>query len=517
MKNNTLYLVIITVFLAVYYLFTGIYLNKLGYFNHEALFYIEKANIVFGGTGNRLKVMGLTAPMLPFFGTFAFTSFNPILAPVIASSIGTAVLFSMMASSLLRRNKEPFYLIILLVMFLLHPGILYAACSGKSTYLVLIFFYLFFLNIFKFYNSNTTFHISIGSICLMVLVFCDYKFIWLTLFFIPLVLSISLHSLNLSEQESIFRLFTSFNNPSLRRKLINKTFSIYIIIFLLPVTSVLIYKLLNLTHANDLNYFIESPYATWGVLADKIEYSLLAQGDNNRVAEVSVLISARIAIFCPMIFLAVYLFRKDTYQVLTLLTPFAFVEFLRIKYDRTYLVNEYYMLFVILSMLCVMIRLNTVNNKKALKIALGIIVLIQVYTGYYFLAKSPIKEEQNFMSALIKRSVFVKEDESIDMASYISSLPDDAQVLVDDAIAYPLVAFINNVHKLTMPYQDSFLSAIESPAKYNSYILIASTKNISSGYTQLTPKYLQTLQNADSNFNIQKVYETDNWILYRIL
>src|SRR6202012_5669867 len=162
------------------------------------------------------------------------------------------------------------------ILFVLHPGILFVACSGKGIYLSLIFFFLFFLNLLKFYKSHTTFHISIASICLVILVFCDYKFIWLTLFFIPLILAIAIQTLNLSEKESIFRLSLSFNSPSLRRKLISKTFALYIIIFILPIASVIGYKLLNLTHANDLNYFIESPYATWNVLADKINYDQLA-------------------------------------------------------------------------------------------------------------------------------------------------------------------------------------------------------------------------------------------------
>ena len=74
MKNRRrLYLILITVFIAVYYLFLGIYLNRLGYYNHESLFFIEKSKILFEGLGNRLKLMGLTTPVLPFYGTVCKT------------------------------------------------------------------------------------------------------------------------------------------------------------------------------------------------------------------------------------------------------------------------------------------------------------------------------------------------------------------------------------------------------------------------------------------------------------
>ncbi|MEO9172627.1 MAG: hypothetical protein ABI203_06020, partial [Mucilaginibacter sp.] len=160
------------------------------------MFYIEKTKILFDGLGNRLKIMGLTAPILPFYGTTIFSFKNSLLAPVCASAIGTATLFYIMASTLTKRSHDDFYLLLILVLFVLHPGILFTACSGKSIYMVLIFFYLFFFHIIRYYKSNTTFHVSISSICLVMLVFCDYKFIWLTLFFVPLVLAITVQSLN---------------------------------------------------------------------------------------------------------------------------------------------------------------------------------------------------------------------------------------------------------------------------------------------------------------------------------
>jgi hypothetical protein len=481
------------------------------------LFYVEKAKIVFDGIGNRLKVIGLTAPIFPFYATFIFTAINYNIAPILASAVGTAVLFNVMATTLLKRTDDEFYVGLLLMVFLLHPGMLYVACSGKSMYLQLILFFLFYLNIFKFYTSNTTFHVSIASICLVALVFCEYKFIWLTLFFIPLVLSISLQSLNLSEKESIFRLFISFNNPSLRRKLINKTFALYIIMFILPLVSVLIYKMLNLTHAADLNYFIESPYATWSVLAEKIDYNVLFDtGTHHELPEVSLIVSMRIVLFCPMILIAVYLFRQKTYQILTLFTPFAFVEFLRIKYDKVHLTYQYYLIFLILALLCVIFRAATVRKQFNFKIMLVVVLVLQIYTGYAFLNESYITEEHEFINVLLKKEVPDTEQENMDVADYINGLPDKERILIDDAIAYPVVAFVDNIQALSMPYQENFLTAVESPREYVSYILIATDKNPANGYTQLTPKYLQILQNADGRLDIEKKFETNNWILYKL-
>lgn len=513
--NKDQYLIVITVLIAVYYLVCGIYLNHLGYFNQESLFYIEKVRIIFEGTGYKLKIIGLTAPAIPFFATFAFTSINAVLAPVIASALGTAVLFYLMASTLVKKITDDFYLLLLIILFLFHPGLLYTACSGKSIYMVLIFFYLFFLNIFKFYTSNTTFHISIASICLVVLLFCDYKFIWLTLFFIPLIFSISLQSLNLAEKEPLFRMTLSFNNPSLRRKLVNKTFALYIILFILPIASIICYKFLNLTNANDADYFLNSPYATWNVLAERLAYEKTALSADFKSPEISLLISARIVAFCPLILFAIYLFRRNNYQVLTLLTPFAFVEFLHIKYDQAFLVYQYYLIFLVLTILCFTIKAQPVKNSILFKVLLGGIILLQLYTGYYFLNTSLIDDERNFITILKNRTVDEQQDENRDMVSYINGLPDGSKILVDDAVAYPIVAFTNNIGDLTLPYQDNFLSAIETPGQYDKYILIAKQKNLLSGYTILNSTYSPIVYQGN-NSTLEKAYETDNWILYKL-
>jgi hypothetical protein len=516
MRNQSKYLLLITILLAIYYLVLGIYLNRLGYFSHEAMFYIEKTKIVLDGAGNRLKVMGLTAPILPFYASFIFSAISATLAPIIASALCTAILFFMIGSALLKRAKDDFYLFTILIVFIFHPGILYAACSGKSIALVLVFFFMFFFNLFKFYRSNTTFHVSIASISLVLLIFCDYKFIWLTLFFIPLVLSITIKSLNLGEQESIFRLFISFNNPSLRRKLINKTFALYIILFVLPLACIICYKLLNLTHAQDLNYFNESPYATWTVLADKLSFDQLSTSTVYQIPETSILISARILLFCPLMLVAVYLFKNSTYQILTLLTPFAFVEFLHIKYEKVFLVNEYYLIFLVLALLCISYKAQTIKNQTVLKAVVGILVLAQLYTGYIFLKNSSITEEQNFITVLFNHAADTHQDENRELANYINNLPDDTHILVDDAIAFPIVALSNNIHKLTLPYQGAFLSAIEAPDKYDDYILLATEKNEVTGFTQLNNKYVPIIKKANSALKLRRVYETNDWILYKV-
>lgn len=517
MKNRSKYLVTSSLILAAYYIICGIHLSREAYLSQEALFYIEKSQIVLHGLGSKLKVIGLTAPIIPFYTALIFSPINTVLAPIIASSICTAVLFYIIATALLKKLNDFFYLFLLLVIFIFHPGIIYAACSGKSISISLIFFFLFFYNLLKFYQSSTTFHVSVSSMCLVLLIFCDFKFIWLSLCFIPLVLIITIQSLKLGEQESIFRLFLSFNNPSLRRKLTSKTMSLYIILFALPFACVVCYRLLNLTHGNNLDYFTESPYSSWTVLADKLTFDQVSSGaDVKLLPQVSLIISARMVMFCPLILVAIYLFRESTYQILTIITPFAFVEFLHIQNDKLFLVYEYYLIFLVLALLCVLYKAQTIKNQVVLKSVVGLLVLLQLYTGFIFLQNSSIPEEKGFITSFFNNTTKTPQDDNREIAFYLNKLPVDANILVDDAIAYPVLAFCNHIERFTLPFQASYLSAVEAPDQYDQYILLATTKNEATGYTQLNNKYIPAIKRANGNVKLHSVYETDTWIVYKV-
>ncbi|RYF11581.1 MAG: hypothetical protein EOO42_21135, partial [Flavobacteriales bacterium] len=232
------------------------------------------------------------------------------------------------------------------------------------------------------------------------------------------------------------------------------------------------YKLLNLTHAEDMNYFIESPYATWSIITDKLNYDTAATALNYKLPDASLMVSAKILIFCPLILVAIFLFKENTYQILTLLTPFAFVEFIRIKYEKVFVPFEYYLLFMVLAFLCILIKAPSVKYNRALKIIFSVLAIFQLFTGYYFLKNSPVIDEKNFFAALFKRTVNFKQMDNQDVANYINSLPAGSEVLMDDAIAYPIAAFTDDFKKLILPYQDNYLQTVEAPDKYADYILV---------------------------------------------
>jgi hypothetical protein len=102
------------------------------------------------------------------------------------------------------------------------------------------------------------------------------------------------------------------------------------------------------------------------------------------------------------------------------------------------------MIFMVLAFLCVMFKSQTVKNQKSFRILLALSVVAQLYSGWYFLKTSPIAEDRNFLSVLTNRTEDQTQADNADVASYINSLPDDAHVLMDDATAYGVVAFVES-------------------------------------------------------------------------
>jgi len=149
----------------------------------------------------------------------------------------------------------------------------------------------------------------------------------------------------------------------------------------------------------------------------------------------------------------------------------------------------------------------------------GVLTLVQLYTGYIFLKNSSLTEERNFITVLLNREPDTHQDENRQLANYINHLPEGSHVLIDDAIAFPIVAFTRDrkdLQRLTLPYQNAYLSAIEAPDKYDDYILLASEKNEVTGFTQLNNKYIPVVKKANSALKLHRVYETNDWVLYKV-
>jgi len=515
-SKNTVYTTSILLF--AYYLFIAYNVFKNGVFSNEGLFYVEKAVLMSNKDLDKLKLVGLVFPQIPFICTWLFSIFSVVFAPFITSAMGTAILFYIIVSSIKEHPFRNWLFMGILLTFAFHPGFLFVAVSGKSIYMMLIFFYLFISSFFRYFKSNTSYHISLASIYFTLLVFCKYKFIWLVLFILPVIFISALQSMQIGQSYFLDRIAFALNTISIRRKLVNKTIAIYLITFALPITIIFIYKILNQMYTGDPNYFLDSPYSNYTAIINQTENfeGFTRNRINVFLPEVSFLTSIRVMVYAPLLLLCIALFRSTLRNMFMVFALFFFVEFLKIKYKGVYIPIEYYIGFICL---CWAIILNSSQSRfirYTKQLYLGIIIF-QMVTGYLMMAGSHLPEERKYAMAL-RHLISPNEqaaDEDLIISDYIRKLPPKVSVLADDATAYRIIALTGSAKKFLVPAQSRFLAAIEQPEVQVQYILLNKEESPLKNFGFLTQDILKKLN--VKNIRYKAMVQNQNWLLYQVM
>jgi hypothetical protein len=513
-------------FLLIYYVFISWALHRSGFEHSEAMFTAEKIKLLFESTDNTLLTLGTTFPSLTFLSAAAFTPFGYPYAPVLSSITFACLLFYMLIIDFQRFAKNflprKVFVPMMFLLFLFHPGLIYTAVSGRGIAILLLFFYLLFRSLFRYYKSQTTFYLSMASIYLTCLVFCDYNFIWLLLAFFPFIVFVSLEGLKLNkDQPAIFQYYESLNNISQRRKLANRTIAIYIIVFLLPIVALFLFKMLNKAHAGDSNYFLTSQYANWHVTGNVSIGNMIASGyiDNVITEQTQLVYQVYLLLLTPLLVLVFFLFRGKLYELFTLLGPFILISIILLNVQY-YITIEYLMTFLILAL----IGLCFYSEKKySSRIVWPIIMataILNIFTGILYFNRTSDEEEKKFFASL--KTVKKLQDtrtgtEEYILAAYISDITDEThKILMDDAAAYRIMAHLRSLKSVIMPINNNFLTIVENPKAGAKYVCIAKTKNRLQGYTVLNEYNIKQMTERQS-FKPMLMFETENWIIYKII
>ncbi len=508
--------------LLMYYLIMSWIVHRTGYEHSENLFIAEKLKVLFESDENNLLTLGTTFPSLVFLSSLIFTPFGYLFAPILASIAITTALFYILINDFKNTSKIPsvVYVPVITLLFFLHPGLIYAAVSGRGVAAILLCFYLVFRSLFRYYQTQTTFYLSMTSIYLSCLIFCDYNFLWLLLAFFPFIILVSLEGLKINkDQPAILQYFQSVNNLSQRRKLANRTVAIYIIVFLLPFGALFLFEVLNQTHAGNSTYFLTSQYANWHVIGNVPIGEIVSNGTGKNVTKQSqLLFQAYVLILNPLLILAFFYFKGKLYELLTLFAPFILISILIINLQY-YFTIEYYLIFLVLGLLGLSIYGGSKFNKKVTWFLVFTVALLNVFTGIYYFKKTDDLEEEQFYSAVknYKNWLGTKNiNEEFEIAAYISSIATPAnKVLIDDASAFKVIAHLKNLDGVIMPLNKNFITLIENPIAGSKYMLIAKTNNILKTFTVLnTYNFKQML--IKEQFSPEIMFETEHWVVYRI-
>ena len=289
------------------------------------------------------------------------------------------------------------------ILFIFHPGLIYSAISGRGVAAVLFFVYMVFRSIFKFYAQNTTYYLSVTSIFLSFLIFCEYNFVWMLLAFFPFIFLVALDGLkHVKEQPVVIQFFEAINLTSLRRKLVDRTVAIYLMVFLLPVTVLFVYKLLNYVHAGNQNYFLTSQYANWHVVGSEYIGNILKTGANDSVNfQSQVIFQFYVLGLTPMLVLAFFIFKGKMYEFFTLIVPFILLAILLLD-NQTFITIEYYLILLIIALVGIYYYAGKKFNVKYLYPIVIIVAVLNVFTGIYYFKHTGDSEERIFYDAFLK-------------------------------------------------------------------------------------------------------------------
>jgi len=521
MKQQKNFISISTLFLVLYYIIIAWIFHRNGFEHSESLFYSEKLKILFEFKENTLTTIGTTFPSTVFLSTVFLSPFGYLFAPIASSIIFMSLFFYFVLTDV-KESQLPFVpvLIAIILLFTIHPQFVFAAISGRNIGAIMFFLYMLFRSLFNYYKTQTTYYLSLASIFLTGLVFTEINFVWLLLSFFPFIFLVSIDGIKVSKDEpAIYQYYQALNIRSLRRKLANRTVSLYLILFLLPFSAAYLFTLLNASHAGSATYFLSSQYANWRVTGTSPLNTIYELTKGNNVAKQTEIIFQVFVIFLsPTFILSLLMFRGKLHELFTLLTPMFFFAIILID-SKYYFTSEYY---VIMHVIGIAGLLFFGYNKFKQKINSFLIIgssVLSIFFGIYYFAQTNDGEEQKFYTLISENNHWFegrKQTELQQMAEFITSVASpEKPMLIDDAAAYGIMAYMPSLNGLILPLQKSFVTVIENPALAAQYMCIAKKNNRLHNVTVLNAFNLMEIKER-AGLKTVRIFETENWIIYNI-
>ncbi|CUT03001.1 hypothetical protein [Candidatus Kryptobacter tengchongensis] len=509
--------IIITLSLVVffYYFAWGLVFESNGYYNPEALFLIEKSLLALKGNPPRLENIGLVYPPVPFFVLFPFVLFNPFVAPIFASSFFMSLLTAFVVYRILKKNLSFIFIVFLLLILFLNPVILYVASSGSSSYLYLTFLSLFYIFIFEYYERNVSFYLAIAGVFIGFLVFVRYEIVFMLIFWI-LVNAVLAIETTLEESVSYKNFFELLGRlPAYRQTFIRKMFAIYLMIFIPPIIGFSSWCYLNWLFTSNPFHFINSPYSYFRTLSTYVLYNPTLLELKGNIFKSTTYVLQNVLIYMPAYIVLIFVFLRRFFFSLALITPIT--ALIITSYLGLSLMNvDFFVPFIFIAFIAMIYACEERPSlrRNAVMLVFGMLIFISFFTGYYKLRSSFYPEEKNFAKILIGENLdglFAEEKKVAEFLKQNTSLEDN--ILMDDAVAFPIVVFHGEPKNFILPYQYEFTSVIEQPAVYADYVVIYNPEKFE-GKRDLINQRHQNLFFSGSK-DLLLVYSYGNWRVFQ--
>lgn len=505
-------LVLVAICYSIYYLSIGIFGLKMGYFNYEQLFISDKLQLLFSSDTNTLEVFYFTYPVLGQVMAIPAGLIDPIIAPIITSSLFTGFLAAYLVTKLISLDLK-FFACITSAYFIFSPVMIFVAMSGMTLYLFLILYFLFFHYVFKYSRDLTTYNFVIISICLSAFVFLDFSFLWIIVFMIPLVFLFSIYS----DPHLKPNFIAIFNQITLRndkvKELIGRFLSSLLVIIFTPLISLLFYLLINYWFTGQWFYFKNLSTSQWdqkGFLNYTFSNSLIKESFTIKYV-------LKTLFYLSSFFLtALWLGRRRLLFTYSLIMVVLWIIFNK-NYDGTQFFSLNTLLILTASGIAGILHLfqtsliDSLKNKTLTSILISTVFVLTL-TGEVFYFKSTRSAlENNMVDFVFKKNANEEMTAFLDMADFIkTNLNKTDIILTDNSIFYPVTAMTRTNISYLDQYNESYYSAIQFPKKFANYILVSNLETEYYTKDQMTAVKLQ----RESLW--YKVYSNDFFTIYKL-
>ncbi|MDE3145062.1 MAG: hypothetical protein KGL19_12970, partial [Bacteroidota bacterium] len=261
-------------------------------------------------------------------------------------------------------------------------------------------------------------------------------------------------------------------------------------------------------------------YANWHVTGDVTVGNLIVSGVLfNGAEQTHIVFQTYILLQTPLLILVFFIFKGTLYELFTILAPFILISIILLG-NQVYIRIEYYLIFLILALLCISIYAGKKYKIKFLYPIIMATSIINIFTGIFYFIHSSDKEEGQFFESAKKISKWKDErqtSEEYQLASYISDITDEThKILMDDAAAYKIMAHLRSLKNVISPINNNFITVVENPRSGARFVCVAKSENELRAFTVLNNYNIRQME-LRKEFHPLLMYETKNWAIYKIL
>lgn len=477
-------------------LLSGISLISLWLLNHQysnenALLHWSKILMIWSSDQNVLESFGLSYPHLPLYLLLPFhylPGLNDWQAPyLLYAAIGSATLV-LWFHHLGQRGYHIGIRILLVLVCATHPFFLWSVTSGSEKALSLLLFYLLCFSFVRMtHYGDVRAFVAVGLV-MAIYFFADARALLLFVALLPLI---------------------AFIAPP--RMISTAPGSVYLVLYLPLLISVLAWCYLNWIFYGDPLLFLESPESTFLGAKHHIEQFQWLQSAGGKWLQPLLTALIFILLAYPIL---IWLARRASHHKMLLRSML--VIFLHPVLAVTIGTHEYFlshpaeMLFLFGTGVMAIIIMLPRQRKSHQLVLVGLLALGNV-GGWLAFSWIPTPEMQRWQQALAGNTVAAPHaaDERLGIWLAEHRLP----TLIDNRAGYRVIVSRGDAHDLILPFMDSFKLNLMRRAPVATQIAVTAPDSPQAAQDGVGQRYPQLYAQGLPGYRL--VYDDDVWRVYR--